>query len=179
MNYDLNSGPGIGAGVPGAAVAERWAKPVMDIVRNVACPGYEFHVLIEGGHVILRVAQAEADGMIGRPWIIEIGAHPHQIVATAYAALEAFAIHELRERFMYSGRHALTVPRTHNDFLLLWNMAPMPEQLSTATGGTAVGGVPENRPIGDVVRHGHGHAGNNPPSAGSPSAVSPGGRPDA
>lgn len=97
---------------------DAWAKLVSTVVAGVSFPGYQFHLSTEGGHLLLRVVfegpdvTENTETQAGRPWVIEFGAHPHQIVQTCFLALMTSVEHRTRERFLWNGRAVMSPHRT-------------------------------------------------------------------
>lgn len=97
---------------------EAWAKAVFSVINKCSYPGYAFSVAVEGRLVVLRVVFTGPDVVdgsetqMGRPWVIEFGAHPPQIVQTAFKAVLTSLEHRARESFAYGGRAVMSPHRT-------------------------------------------------------------------
>lgn len=99
------------------ASPEQWAKSVKSVVKGVRHSGYEFVVAVEfEGAVTLRVRYYEGDAyQFGRPWIIEFGCHPIQIVQTCFLALMTSIEHRVREEFTWQGLPIMHPARTERE----------------------------------------------------------------
>lgn len=107
------------------ASPEQWAKAVKSVVNGVRYEDHEFRVQIEFGEsVTLRVAYWEPTDdigasspvlMVGRPWVIEFGCHPIQIVQTCFLALMTSMEHRIREEFTWQGLPIMHPHRTEQE----------------------------------------------------------------
>jgi hypothetical protein len=109
------------------ASPEQWLKAVKSVVSGVKYPGYNFVVAIEYGEAVtVRVSydaiiSSESGGvtshqtMIGRPWVIEFGCHPIQIVQTCFLALLTSIEHRTRESFTWQGMPIMHPHRTEQE----------------------------------------------------------------
>lgn len=85
-------------------------KTFEDLIAEVVCGQFDFHVSVYNGTPYLQIVFEAPDAETGevkiqycRKWTLQYTMCDTEVIRTAYKAAEAAVIHELQESFTYRG----------------------------------------------------------------------------